>query len=205
MNKEDFFLADGLLVQNDKYILNALTEEDKENYLKLYRENSIVAKVSSKMSDVDYDEFAEFIWKKLPKDDAIYVSIFLSTDNTYVGNITMKHLSSDTPELGIDVLQQFQRRGIAYETIPMFAKRVLELKKVEYFMVRVYSDNVASTKLFEKLGVVKLGKEQSEFAEVLAKVKEKLNDEYEDFLIRNPYVEDFANENCILQYRYLPD
>ena len=62
MNKADFFLTDGFLVQNDKYILKALTEADKENYLKLYRENSIVASASSKMSDVDYDEFAEFVW-----------------------------------------------------------------------------------------------------------------------------------------------
>ena len=116
-----------MFAQNDKYILKALCEEDKANYLMLYRENSIVAKTSSKMSDVDYDEFAEFVWEKLPEDDAIYVSVFLKDDNLYVGNITMQHLASDTPEIGMDVLLKYRRQRIAYEIIPLFAKRVLEL------------------------------------------------------------------------------
>ena len=36
MNKSDFFLENGLSVQNDKYVLRAMCENDKENYLKLY-------------------------------------------------------------------------------------------------------------------------------------------------------------------------
>ena len=156
------------------------------------------------MSGVDYDEFAEFVWEKLPEDDAIYISVFLKDDNLYVGNITMQHLASDTPEIGMDVLLKYRRQRIAYETIPLFAKRVLELMSIEYFMVRIYSDNEPSKKLFEKLGATQIGKEASEFAEVLAQMKEKLKDEYEGFLIRNPDVEDVADERHIVQYRYIP-
>ena len=204
MKKTDFFLKDGVFVQNDKYILKALCEEDKANYLKLYQENSIVAKASSKMSNVDYEEFAEYVWEKLPEDDAIYISVFLKTDNSYVGNITMQNLSSETPEIGMDVLLKYRRNGIAYETIPMFAKRVLELRAVEYFMVRIYSDNESSKKLFEKLGATQIGKEPSEFMEVLSQMKKKPKEEYEEFLIRNPDVEKIANERYIMQYRYIP-
>ena len=42
MKKTDFFLKDGVFVQNDKYILKALCEEDKANYLKLYQEQLVV-------------------------------------------------------------------------------------------------------------------------------------------------------------------
>ena len=205
MNKEDFFQTDGVLAQNDKYILATLTEADKENYLKLYRENSMVAKASSKMSDVDYDEFAEFVWEKLSEEDAIYVSVFLKTDLTYVGNIVMQHPFSDIPEIGIDVLKRYQRKGIAYDTIPMFAKRVLEVKIIEYFLVRIYSDNIASANLLEKLGALRIGHELSELGAVLAQMKEKQKDEYEELLTRNPDVEEIANKNCIVQYRYLPE
>lgn len=99
MNKSNFFWKNGLLVQNDKYVLRAMCENDKENYLKLYRENSIVAKASSKIGDLDYDEFAEFVWEKIPEEDSIYVSIFGKADYTYVGNIVLQHLSSSTPEI----------------------------------------------------------------------------------------------------------
>ena len=156
------------------------------------------------MSNVDYEEFAEYVWEKLPEDDAIYISVFLKTDNSYVGNITMQNLSSETPEIGMDVLLKYRRNEIAYETIPMFAKRVLELRAVEYFMVRIYSDNESSKKLFEKLGATQIGKEPSEFMEVLSQMKKKLKEEYEEFLIRNPDVEKIANERDIMQYRYIP-
>lgn len=203
MQKADFFFKDGMFAQNDKYILKALCKEDKADYLMLYRENSIMAKTSSKMSDVDYDEFAEFVWEKLPEDDAIYVSVFLKDDNLYVGNITMQHLASDTPEIGMDVLLKYRRQRIAYETIPLFAKRVLELMPIEYFMVRIYSDNEPSKKLFEKLGATQIGKEPSEFAEALAQLKESLKEEYEEILTRNPEAEKIASERYIVQYKYL--
>ena len=203
MQKADFFFKDGMFAQNDKYILKALCEVDKANYLMLYRENSIVAKTSSKMSDVDYDEFAEFVWEKLPEDDAIYVSVFLKDDNLYVGNITMQHLASDKPEIGMDVLLKYRRQKIAYETIPLFAKRVLELMPIEYFMVRIYSDNEPSKKLFEKLGATQIGKEPSEFAEALAQLKESLKEEYEEILTRNPEAEKIVSERYIVQYKYL--
>ena len=204
MNKADFFLTDGLLIQNDKYILRVLNEEDRENYLKLYQENPIVASAFSKMSDVDYDEFAEFMWEKIPEEDSLYVSVFLKEDYTYVGNIVVQHMSLTTPEIGIDVLEEYHRQGIAYETIPLFAKRVQELMPVDYFVVRIYSDNEPSKKLFEKLGAEVMGKEPSEFAEALSHLKEKSKEEYEEFTIRNPDAEKIADERCILQFKYFP-
>ena len=198
MGKEQIFLQGQVIVQNDKYILKTLCEEDKINYLGLYQENSIVAKSQN------YGDYAEFVWKKLREDDAIYVSVFLRDDNLYVGNIALRQWSSATPEIGMDVLLKYRRQGIAYETIPLFAKRILGIKSMEYFLVRIYSDNEPSRKLFEKLGAVQIGKEPSEFAEVLEQLKEKSREQYEKFLFYNPDVEEIANRNYIEQYRYLP-
>ena len=198
MGKEQIFLQGQVIVQNDKYILKTLCEEDKINYLCLYQENSIIAKSQN------YGDYAEFVWKKLREDDAIYVSVFLRDDNLYVGNIALRQWSSATPEIGMDVLLKYRRQGIAYETIPLFAKRILGIKSMEYFLVRIYSDNEPSRKLFEKLGAVQIGKEPSEFAEVLEQLKEKSREQYEKFLFYNPDVEEIANRNYIEQYRYLP-
>ena len=199
MGKEQIFSQGQVIVQNDKYILKTLCEEDKINYLGLYQENSIVAKSQN------YGDYAEFVWKKLREDDAIYVSVFLRDANSYVGNIALRQWSSATPEIGMDVLLKYRRQGIAYETIPLFAKRILGIKSMEYFLVRIYSDNEPSRKLFEKLGAVQIGKEPSEFAEVLEQLKEKSREQYEEFLFYNPDVEEIANRNYIEQYRYLPN
>ena len=39
---------------------------------------------------------------------------------------------------------------------------------------------------------------------ILAQMKEKLKEEYEEILIRNSDVEDVVNERYIVQYKYLP-
>ncbi len=205
MDKKDFFRADGFFVQSDKYILKALSADEKDMYLKLYRENSIVATASSKMSDIDFDEFTEFVWEKIPEEDSLYVSVYLKSGYTYVGNIVMQNLSSHTPEIGIDVIKQYHRQRIAYETIQLFTRKIQELISVDYFLVRIYSDNEPSQKLFAKLGAELLGKEPSEFAVVLSKLKENFREEYSEFLLQNPDVDRQANERCILQFKYLPD
>ena len=104
MGKEQIFLQGQVIVQNDKYILKTLCEEDKINYLCLYQENSIIAKSQN------YGDYAEFVWKKLREDDAIYVSVFLRDANSYVGNIALRQWSSATPEIGMDVLLKYRRR-----------------------------------------------------------------------------------------------
>lgn len=38
----------------------------------------------------------------------------------------------------------------------------------------------------------------------LSQMKEKLKEEHEEFLIRNPDAEKIANERYIMQYRYIP-
>ena len=70
-------------------------------------------------------------------------------------------------------------------------------------LVRIYSDNEPSKKLFEKLGAIQIGKEPSEFAEALAQLKESLKEEYEEILTRNPEAEKIASERYIVQYKYL--
>lgn len=204
MRKADYFLEGGLFVQNEKYIMRALCEGDKMDYLKLYQENAIVTKAALTLAEIDYDEYIEYVWKNLSEDDTINVSVFQKENFVYVGNIVLRNLSSDTPEIGIDVLKKYHRQGIAFETIPMFAKRVLELRRVEYFLVRIYSDNEASTKLFEKLGVTRIGKEPSEYAAFLFQLKEKYGDLYKEILESSTESEKIANRNHIIHYKYIP-
>lgn len=101
-------------------------------------------------------------------------------------------------------MEEYHRQGIANEIIPLFAKRVQELMPVDYFVVKIYSENEPSKKLFEKLGAELMGKEPSEFAEALFQLKEKFKEKYEGFIIRNPDAVKIEDERCILQFKYLP-
>lgn len=204
MQKTDYFLEDGMFAETEHYIMKECCAADKESYVALYKENSIFASATSGMNKKEFDDYVEFAWTSFAEEDAIRVSVFKKDTSEYIANIVLRNLNSDTPELGIDVLQNFQRQGIASEVIPKFASRIMELQKINYFLVRIYSDNVASTELFKKLGAVYIGNELSEVAAFLMKAKDLLGEKYDELLESHSEVEETANQNYIVHYKYIP-
>lgn len=189
-----------VLVQNEKYILQKEREEDKQAYFELYKEDSILFK------RMPYDMFQDFFekqWADRRKEKNLYVSIFKKRDSVYLGNIVLQNIDSTTPELGIDVVKKHQRKGVAYDTLKMFVQWGGQtFNNMEYFLVRIYSDNSASLNLFQKLGVTKIGEEPSEYQVFLNHFKESLGkEEYEKVKKKNPDMEDTGEGRYIIQYK----
>lgn len=189
-----------VLVQNEKYILQKEREEDKQAYFELYKEDSILFK------RMPYDMFQDFFekqWADRRKEKNLYVSIFKKQDSVYLGNIVLQNIDSTTPELGIDVVKKHQRKGVAYDTLKMFVQWGGQtFNNMEYFLVRIYSDNSASLNLFQKLGVTKIGEEPSEYQLLMNHFKESLGkEEYEKVKKKNPDMEDTGEGRYIIQYK----
>lgn len=120
----------------------------------------------------------------------------------YVGNIVLRELESTTPEVGIDIVKKYQRQGIAYDTLQLFLRRIKNICRIEYFLVRIYSDNEPSRKLFQKLRAVKIGNEPSEYQVFLDQMKEWMTEEkYEEIRRENPDMERIAVQRWIEQYK----
>ena len=65
------------------------------------------------------------MWEKtLFKNEKNY-SIVDST-STYCGNLVVKQISSQTPEIGIDLLEDQRNKGIAGRSIRMLVARMVE-------------------------------------------------------------------------------
>ena len=199
MNKVMRFKSDEILAEDNKYILKKQVEEDRGAYFNLYQEDSILAK---KMPSNMFQDFFDKQWENMKQENSLYVSIFKNPDAVYLGNIILKNLESMTPELGIDILKKYHRKGVAYDTLRMFMKWARREYNIEYFLVRIYSDNLASLNLFQKLGAIRIGEEPSEFQVVLNRFRECLGeDEYEKIKNRNPDMEDTAKGLYIVQYK----
>lgn len=200
-NDKDMCLEnDMVLVQDDKYILKKEREEDKQAYFELYKEDSILFK------RMPYDMFRDFFekqWENRRQEKNLYVSIFKKQDFAYLGNIVLQNIDSTTPELGIDVVKKYQRKGVAYDTLKMFVRWGSEIfNNMEYFLVRIYSDNLASLSLFQKLGVTKIGEEPSEYQVFLNQFKEHLGkEEYGKVKKKNPDMENIAKGRYIVRYK----
>ena len=63
------------------------------------------------------------------------------------------------PELGIQLLRKYQGQGIGTRIMKLFVNQLKSIMKVESFSVRIRSDNYASQRMFEKMGIVKIGEE----------------------------------------------
>ena len=91
-----------------------------------------------------------------------HISVILKATKKYAGNIVLRKLESVTPEVGIDIVEKYQRQGIAYDTLQLFMRKIKSICKIDFF-VRIYSDNEPSKKLFCKQGAVKIGSGPSEY------------------------------------------
>ena len=187
-----------LAVQNDKLILRNLILEDKEDYYKLYHDTSIIKK---KMKPEAFRQFFETEWEEeMLSKDRLNISILSSGSKQYVGNILLRYLNSDMPEIGIDIVPEFRRKGFAYSAIQLFLKSARNLFEKDKFLVRIYSDNIASLELFQKLGVSEIGREPSEYQVFLNELKEKFGDEYQRIKEMTPQMEKIASKRYIKRF-----
>ena len=199
MDWNNFLDEDNIFAQNDKYILKRQLAEDKSSYFNLYKESSILAK---RMKSQEFQNFFEVQWEQRECENAIYFSIFLKCTGEYAGNIVLRQLDSATPELGIDIVKKHRRQGIAYDTLKLFTELVTALCNIKYFLIRIYSDNEPSRKLFQKLGAIMIGSEPSEYQIFLNQMKKTLGEqEYEELKKKNPDMETIASKRYIVRYR----
>ena len=75
-----------------------------------------------------------------------------------------------------DLLENKRNQGIAPKAVRLFARRVYEIRKVDYFLICISSNNQHSKYVFEKMGAVKIGEEEtdfSKFVEMFRKIAEE--------------------------------
>ena len=165
MEIKDYFDSDGKYAENERFILRKLQEADKDNYMKLTLDVSSIAKA------YEDESFYEFTWEHALADKDLNLSLFEKRTGTYLGNLMLKNLLSNKQEIGINIVREHRRRGIGYAAVRLLMNHAKEVSGTNIFEARIYSDNTASTKLFEKLGAAKVDCEDSEFISVMKELE----------------------------------
>ena len=60
-----------------------------------------------------------------------HISVILKATKKYAGNIVLRKLESVTPEVGIDIVEKYQRQGIAYDTLQLFMRKIKSICKID--------------------------------------------------------------------------
>ena len=112
MNRK-IYVTDGTLT------ICPISEEDKENFCELNKQVSLTPHMY-------FDQISkESVWRVTELCSDIYYSIF-DENNDYCGNLIMQNPSSETPEIGIDLLENKRNKGIAVRAIKLVSKKFYE-------------------------------------------------------------------------------
>lgn len=155
-----------VFIEDEIYRICPMIDEDRELYVELQRQ--IIGEHTLFLNSAVKDKMWE---TTLNSDDSQEFSIF-DVDNNYCGNLCLQNKKSKTPEIGIDLREDCRNIGIAPRVIKMFARQYFLKNEIDYFVIRIASNNSHSKHVFEKLGVIPEEKEKTPF-EVLM---ERFND-----------------------------
>ena len=166
MRIEDYFDDNDVFAEDKKFILKKLSENDKEDFMKLQMDVSSIKKA------YEINDFYEFSWSSFLHDKDLNLSLFSKDTGVYLGRLMLKNLSADKQEIGIDIVEDYRRKGRGSAAVCLLMKHAKEVSGADWFEIRIYSDNIASINMFKKLGAVEADREDSEFIKIM-KVMEK--------------------------------
>ena len=147
--KTSFWEKGNCLLASDEVILREVSEHDKEPFIELQQQYFFLK--SMLKDEACYD----MLWNEHREDKALMCSI--EVNGVYVGYCGIKNLLNNQWEIAIEILKDWTNQGIGYVAIRAFVEAVKIRMGVSEFRVRIDPGNIASQKLFEKLGAVPNG------------------------------------------------
>lgn len=193
-----------IFAADEEYLIIPINDEDRDDYVELHRQ--LNGNETLFLNPICKD----MMWEQvLNGKDKIY-SIF-SKESEYCGSIELQKPETNTPEIGIDLLENKRNQGIGPRTVKIFAKAFYEVSKVDYFLIRISSRNTHSKHVFEKMGVIPLRTTEGVFKTFMKDFKGRISDtasvdEIEENLMRfwGENAES-AEEESVYEYKLTPE
>lgn len=133
-----------ILKSSDKISVAQIDEGTKEIYRQMSQSRSVVKALYSS------DKFPQ-TWDQLKANDLVCPVIEKQTGRV-CGFAQILETESKTPEVGIDIMDEFMGKGYGYESTKLLMEYYTETHEVEYFRWKASTDNVASCAIAKKHG-----------------------------------------------------
>lgn len=134
------------LVESDRVVLRAISDEDYEDYIEVSYECSIMRGAFKE------DAFKKDLWESFLADTAANFSIFDKATGEYVGYCGIKNINVENWELVIELLKKYRHQGYGYHALVVMLNALMQRTGKTVYRSRVDSDNYASQNLMKKLG-----------------------------------------------------
>lgn len=167
MTERKVFTAD------EEFIICNISDVDRSDYVELHRQ--LNGESSLYLNPISKD----MMWEQILNNADSVFSLF-TVEGDYCGSIELQQPNSKTPEIGIDLLEDKRNQGIAPKAVRLFARKVYETRTVDYFLIRILSNNLHSKYVFEKMGAVKIREEETDFSRFVERFKKIAEEDGQD-------------------------
>ena len=133
-----------ILKSSDKVSIAEIDEETKEIYRQMSQSRSVVKSMYSS------EQFPQ-TWESLKTNDFVCTVIENQTGQV-CGFVQILETDTKTPEVGIDIMDEFMGNGYGYEATKLLMEYYAETHEVKYFRWKASTDNAASCAIAKKHG-----------------------------------------------------
>ena len=151
MERDELCSSGKVFVEDEKYVLSRYEAAEQDLYLMAWNE-------IFESTPVSHDEkFKQKSWDDVLSDTTkLQLKIIDKLTQEYVGEVTLMKLDTEAPELGIQLLRKYQSQGIGTRVMNLFVDKLKSVMRVEFFSVRIFSDNHVSQKCLRKWELLRL-------------------------------------------------
>lgn len=179
---------------------------DKELLICLYKNRDkpfhekIMNEIFVDESPVSVAMVKEKEWNEILYDnDKLFLKVIEMQKEEFIGEISLRNLETENPELGIYILPQYRNKKIGTRVVRCFTKNLQKIAQYDYLSVRIYSDNLVSQRLFENLGAIKIGEEGKSYCKLMEKMMKDMGRERFEQVIGNTYE---STQRYVLCYKF---
>lgn len=149
MKKQEILSLIGDSISTLRTFITPISNAEKDVFLKH-------AATSVSVADDLAEVFKEKCWAEVLDDSSLTFTIRLKDTQEYIGYFQLKRIN-DTPEIGIDIIEPFQRNGYGYEVCKGIIDFLFKNTTLTVLQYNCFRCNTPSIELAKKLGAVKVG------------------------------------------------
>ena len=143
------FADGGIYAEDETILLRSIQPSDKEAYLNIYRAKEIWKSILAN-SELNA---GEGLWNDFNSPSILNTVIIQKSDGAFCGFCGLQEYAElEAPELSIELVEEFQRRGYGTKALTLLMTRFTEVTGSKEFISKVSCGNAASQRLMRKLG-----------------------------------------------------
>lgn len=144
-------------IETKRLYIRGISEQDIDHYCAIQTEINGTG-LGELLTQTEYAETTKSVlWKELNQKDRFNTLIFLKETDNLCGQVCMQHTDANTPEIGIDILPEYQNHGYGPEAILTFAGWYSKIYGIQQIKVCIAEGNNHSRHVFKKLGAEYIG------------------------------------------------